>query len=139
MALMAGGNWRKSVDYLRERYRDILIISDAKRGDIGNTSGAYARAIFDELGFDAVTLNPYLGRDALEPFLDYADKACIILCRTSNPGAAELQNLSLNGRPLWQIVAEKRREHGTQTAIACWSRLAGIRRKWRRFAQLPAR
>jgi len=102
--------WRQlaqSVNYLRERHPDILIISDAKRGDIGNTSGAYARAIYDELGFDAVTLNPYLGRDALEPFLDYSDKACIILCRTSNPGAGELQNLSLNGRPLWQIVAEK--------------------------------
>lgn len=102
--------WRQlaqSVDYLRERHPDILLISDAKRGDIGNTSGAYVRAIFDQLGFDAVTLNPYLGRDALQPFLDYSDKACIILCRTSNPGAAELQNLSLNGRPLWRIVAEK--------------------------------
>ena len=102
--------WRqlaRSVDYLRERHPDILIISDAKRADIGNTSGAYARAIFGELGFDAVTLNPYLGRDALQPFLDYADKACIILCRTSNPGSAELQNLRVGGRSLWQIVAEK--------------------------------
>lgn len=102
--------WRQlaqSVAYVRQRHPDILLISDAKRGDIGNTSGAYARAIYDELGFDAVTLNPYLGRDALQPFLDYAGKACIILCRTSNPGAAELQSLSLNGRPLWQIVAEK--------------------------------
>ena len=102
--------WRQlalSVDYLRERHPEILIISDAKRGDIGNTSSAYARAIYDELGFDAVTLNPYLGRDALAPFLNYSDKACIILCRTSNPGSAELQNLSLNGSPLWKIVAEK--------------------------------
>ena len=102
--------WRqlaRSVDYLRERHPDILIISDAKRGDIGNTSDAYARAIFDELGFDAVTLNPYLGRDALQPFLNYSDKACIVLCRTSNPGSAELQNLRMDGRPLWQIVAEK--------------------------------
>jgi len=102
--------WRQlaeSIAYLRERHPDILIISDAKRGDIGNTSGAYARAIFDELGFDAVTLNPYLGRDALQPFLDYADKAPIILCRTSNPGSAEIQNLQVNSQPLWQIVAEK--------------------------------
>ncbi len=102
--------WRQladSVAYLRKRHPDILIISDAKRADIGNTSSAYARAIFDQLGFDAVTLNPYLGRDALEPFLDYADKACIILCRTSNPGSAELQNLRVNGKTLWQIVAEK--------------------------------
>lgn len=102
--------WRQlaqSVEYLRERHPDILIISDAKRADIGNTSGAYAQAIFDQLNFDAVTLNPYLGRDALQPFLDYADKACIILCRTSNPGSAEIQNLRVSGLPLWQIVAEK--------------------------------
>ncbi len=102
--------WRQlaeSVDYLRQNHPDILIISDAKRADIGNTSAAYARAIFDELGFDAVTLNPYLGRDALQPFLDREDKAAIILCRTSNPGAAEIQDLELGGRPLWAAVAEK--------------------------------
>ncbi len=101
--------WRQlaqTLQYLRQRHPDILIISDAKRADIGNTSAAYAQAIFDELGFDAVTLNPYLGRDALQPFLDYADKACIILCRTSNPGAAEIQNLRVDGRTLWQVVAE---------------------------------
>lgn len=97
----------QSVAFLRQRHPDILIISDAKRADIGNTSSAYARAIFDQLGFDAVTLNPYLGRDALQPFLNYADKACIILCRTSNPGSAEYQNLQLNSKPLWQLVAEK--------------------------------
>lgn len=102
--------WRQlaqSVAYLRQCHPDILIISDAKRADIGNTSNAYASAIFDQLGFDAVTLNPYLGRDALQPFLDYADKACIILCRTSNPGSAELQNLQVDSKPLWQVVAEK--------------------------------
>ena len=102
--------WRQlaqTVAYLRERHPDILRICDAKRGDIDNTSTAYARAIFDALDFDAVTLNPYLGRDALQPFLDYEERACIILCRTSNPGSAELQNLRLEGRPLWQIVAEK--------------------------------
>ena len=102
--------WRqleRTTAYLRERYPDILRICDAKRGDIGNTSAAYARAIFEALDFDAVTLNPYLGRDALQPFIDYEDRACIILCRTSNPGSAELQNLRLEGRPLWQVVAEK--------------------------------
>ena len=70
-----------------------LTICDAKRSDIGNTSRAYAEAIFDQLGFDAVTINPYLGRDAVQPFLDYKDKACIILCRTSNNGSGEFQNL----------------------------------------------
>ena len=102
--------WRQlaqSVAYLHRRHPDILTICDAKRSDIGNTSAAYARSIFDQLGFDAVTLNPYLGRDALQPFLDYEDKACVILCRSSNPGSAEIQNLRANDLPLWQIVAEK--------------------------------
>ena len=102
--------WRQlaqSLEYLQQRHPDILTISDAKRSDIGNTSAAYARAIFGELGFDAVTLNPYLGRDALQPFLDQRDKACIILCRTSNPGSADMQNLAVGDRPLWQHVAEK--------------------------------
>ena len=95
-----------SLDYLRGKHPDILTISDAKRGDIGNSSAAYARAIFDELGFDAVTLSPYLGRDALQPFLDYGDKGCIILCRTSNPGSAEFQNLEIAGQALWKRVAK---------------------------------
>lgn len=102
--------WRQlagSLAYIRERHPDILTISDAKRADIGNTNAAYARAIFGELGFDAVTLNPYLGRDALQPFLDYKDKGCIILCRTSNPGAADIQNLPVGDHPLWQAVAKK--------------------------------
>jgi orotidine-5'-phosphate decarboxylase len=96
-----------SVEYLRDLHPTIPIICDAKRSDIGNTSKAYAYAVFEELGFDAVTLNPYLGRDALQPFLDYADKACIILCRTSNDGSGEFQNLRVDGKPLWQIVAER--------------------------------
>ena len=102
--------WRQlalSLEHLRRHHPAILTICDAKRADIGNTSAAYARAIFEELGFDAVTVNPYLGRDGLQPFLDYPDKASIILCRTSNPGAGELQDLRVDGRPLWQIVAER--------------------------------
>lgn len=102
--------WRQlaqSLEYLRQRHPDILLICDAKRSDIGNTSAAYARAIFSQLGFDAVTLNPYLGRDALQPFLDHKDKACIILCRTSNPGSADIQNLEVDERPLWLHVADK--------------------------------
>lgn len=95
----------ESLAYLRGNHPDILTISDAKRGDIGNSSAAYARAIFDELGFDAATLSPYLGRDALQPFLDRRDKACVILCRTSNPGSAEFQNLEIAGQALWKRVA----------------------------------
>ena len=96
-----------TMDYLQDSYPDIFTISDAKRGDIGYTNGLYAKAIFDTLGFDAVTLHPYLGQEALKPFLDRTDKVSIILCRTSNPGAGELQDLEVAGKKLWEIVAEK--------------------------------
>jgi orotidine-5'-phosphate decarboxylase len=101
---------RMTVDYLRAEYPDILTICDAKRGDMANTSVGYARAVFDVLGFDAVTLNPYLGGEALRPFLDRPEKGSIILCRTSNPGSAELQSLMVDGKPFWKIVAEKVRD-----------------------------
>lgn len=93
--------------YTREAYPQHVLICDAKRGDIGNTNRGYAKAVFDELGCDAITLHPYLGREALEPFLAHEDKACIVLCRTSNAGAGELQDLICDGKPLWQIVAER--------------------------------
>lgn len=87
------------------------MILDAKRGDIGSTAEAYARAVFDRLGADAVTLNPYLGGDALAPFLRYADRGCFILCKTSNPGSADLQDLPLaDGRPLYMAVADRARD-----------------------------
>jgi orotidine-5'-phosphate decarboxylase len=90
---------------------EIPVIADAKRADIGNTARAYARAIFDELGFDAVTVNPYLGGDAVEPFLERREKGVYILCRTSNPGAADIQNLRVQDgerlTPLFQAVAER--------------------------------
>src|SRR5580698_2360462 len=96
-----------TVDYLQTRYPDIVTICDAKRADIGNTNQGYVASIFDQLGFDAITLHPYLGSEALAPFLERDDKACIILCRTSNPGAGEFQDLVAGDRPLWQVVAEK--------------------------------
>lgn len=96
-----------TMDYLRSKHPDIFTICDAKRADIGSTSRAYAKAIFDELGFDSVTLHPYLGQDALEPFLCREDKGCIILCRTSNKGAGEFQDMEIEGKPLWQVVAER--------------------------------
>lgn len=86
---------------------DLVVIGDAKRGDIGNTARAYARAIFDNLGFDAATVNPYLGFDSIEPFIKYADRGVFILCRTSNPGAADFQSLRCGSRPLFEIVAMK--------------------------------
>ncbi len=100
--------WREmalTVAYLRNEHPGIFTICDAKRGDIGSTSEAYAMAIFDKMGFDSVTLQPYLGKEALMPFLQREDKACIILCRTSNPGAGEFQDLLVEGVPLWQKVA----------------------------------
>lgn len=94
--------------YLHEKHPEIVTIADAKRGDIGSTSAAYATAIFDHLGFDAVTLSPYLGKDALEPFLSRKDKACIILCKTSNPGSGEIQDLDIaKDTPLWLHVADQ--------------------------------
>lgn len=96
-----------TMEYLRSEHPDIVTICDAKRGDIGNTNRGYVEYVFDRLGFDAITLHPYLGGEALQPFLAREDKASIILCRTSNPGAREFQDLSVDGRPLWQAVAER--------------------------------
>ncbi len=98
------------VAYIKERYPDIPIINDAKRGDIGNTNARYAAASFDELGVDAVTVQPYLGKEPLEPFLQRKEKGCIVLCRTSNPGAGEFQDMLVDGIPLWQRVAHNVRD-----------------------------
>jgi orotidine-5'-phosphate decarboxylase len=93
---------------------DVLVIGDAKRGDIGNTARAYASAIFDWFGFDAVTVNPYLGEDSIEPFRAYTDRGVFVVCRTSNPGAQELQNLRVSyagtERMLYEVVALRARE-----------------------------
>ena len=89
--------------------QEIPVIADAKRGDIGNTSKAYASTIFDGLGADAVTVNPYLGYDSLDPFIEYKDKGIFILCRTSNPGSEDFQELKIEGKKkrLFELVAEK--------------------------------
>ncbi|TAJ21931.1 MAG: orotidine-5'-phosphate decarboxylase [Dehalococcoidia bacterium] len=84
---------------------DVPVILDAKRGDIGNTSEAYARAVFDAMGAHAVTLNPYLGHDGIEPFLKYADRHSFLLCRTSNAGAKDVQDLQVEGHPLYEHIA----------------------------------
>ena len=97
---------KMTCEYLREKYPEIPIIIDAKRADIGNTNLGYAKFVFDYLQADAVTLHPFLGKEALQPFLDYKDKGIIVLCRTSNPGAGEFQDLMVNGKKLFQIVAE---------------------------------
>lgn len=96
----------ETIRYIRERAPGVPVILDSKRGDIGSTAEKYAREAFERFDADAVTVNPYLGRDAAEPFLAYADKGIVILCRTSNAGAREFQDLVVDGRKLYEIVAE---------------------------------
>jgi orotidine-5'-phosphate decarboxylase len=92
------------IRYIQDR--NIPVILDAKRGDVGSTAVMYAREVFERYGADAVTLNPYLGHDSLQPYLDYEDRGCIVLCRTSNPGGSELQNLTFaGGETLFERVA----------------------------------
>lgn len=93
---------------IRERIpEEIPVILDGKRGDIGNTAQFYAEALFDRLRADWITINPYLGYDSIRPFLDYKDKGVFILCLTSNAGAKDFQMIDIEGKPLYQIVAEK--------------------------------
>jgi orotidine-5'-phosphate decarboxylase len=99
----------------------IPTIADAKRGDVAHTAQAYARAIFDQLGFDAATVNPYLGRDSVEPFAERAERGVFIVCRSSNPGAADLQDLPVASEhgtvPLYQHVAALAGEWNTNGNI----------------------
>jgi orotidine-5'-phosphate decarboxylase len=101
------GYLEKTCQYIKEKYPDIPIILDGKRGDIGNTNKAYAQAVFDILQADAVTLHPYFGKDSLQPFLDYKDKGLIILCKSTNPGSGELQDLVVEDMKLYEYVAHQ--------------------------------
>lgn len=93
--------------YIRERYPHIPVVLDAKRGDIGATAQQYAREAFERYGADAVTVNPYMGFDSVEPYLSWGGgKGVIILCRTSNAGGSDLQFLQVDGKPLYLHVAE---------------------------------
>ena len=98
---------RMLILHIRLRHPRVPVILDSKRGDIGSTAQHYAREAFERYVADAVTVNPYMGRDSAQPFLDHADKGVVILCRTSNPGAGDLQDLLVDGRPLYQHVAAK--------------------------------
>ena len=96
------------MEYLRAAAPDCVVILDSKRGDIGSTADQYAREAFEVYGADAVTVNPYMGGDTLIPFTKFADKGVVVLCKTSNPGSAELQDLPLEkGHPLYMEVAHK--------------------------------
>ena len=110
-ALRAEDALERLIAHVRATHPGVPVILDAKRGDIGSTAQHYAGEAFDRYRADAVTVNPYLGRDSVQPFLDRADKGEIVLCRTSNPGARDLQDLIVpdtigDGRPLYQHVAQ---------------------------------
>ena len=105
-ALGAEDALQRLIAHIHAAHAGIPVILDAKRGDIGSTAQQYAAEAFDRYRADAVTANPYLGRDSVQPFLDRADKGVVILCRTSNAGAGDLQDLDVGGRPLYQHVAE---------------------------------
>lgn len=98
---------KMTCDYLKEKYPEVLLILDAKRADIDNTNNGYVKFAFDFLNADMITLHPYLGQEALAPFLDRTDKGSVILCRTSNIGAGEFQDLRINNKNIFEIVAEK--------------------------------
>lgn len=97
----------RTIDHIRRVDPDVAIIGDAKRGDVPSTSAAYAAAMFDTVGLDAVTVNGYLGRDSVEPFLSYEGRGAFVLCKTSNPGAGNFQDIEdREGVPLFQRVAQ---------------------------------
>lgn len=104
--------WRalkQTIEYLNQNYPNLFTIADAKRGDIGNTSSRYAKAFFEDLGFDSITVAPYMGYDSVEPFLEFDNKHTIMLGLTSNPGAFDFQTLPLNGKPLFESVIQTSR------------------------------
>lgn len=103
----------KTVNYIRENYPGIFLIADAKRGDIGNTSRMYAKAFFEAMPFDAVTVAPYMGEDSVTPFISYEGKWVILLALTSNMGADDFQYHNDNGERLFELVLRKSMEWGT--------------------------
>ena len=97
---------QKTINYINENYPTLFTIADAKRGDIGNTSSMYAKAFFEDLNFDSVTVAPYMGKDSVEPFLAFENKHTILLALTSNEGAFDFQILNVDGKELYQQVLE---------------------------------
>jgi len=106
-AIGAEAELKRTIDYIHVNCPEIPVILDAKRNDIGSTADMYAKEIFDRYRADAVTVNAYMGGDTLRPFLNRKEKGVIILCRTSNPGAIDIQDLEFDGKKLYRIIAEK--------------------------------
>ncbi|WP_010250036.1 orotidine-5'-phosphate decarboxylase [Myroides injenensis] len=101
----------KTIEYLNSNYPEIYTIADAKRGDIGNTASMYAKAFFEDMKFDSVTVAPYMGKDSVEPFLEFTDKHTILLALTSNAGAFDFQTKDVGGKPLYQVVLETSQQY----------------------------
>ena len=117
-AMRAEDQLERLCAHIRDRHPHAVLVLDAKRGDIGPTAEKYADEAFRRYEADAVTVNPYLGTDSLEPFLAHAGKGVIVLCRTSNPGSGDFQSLEVNGEPLYEQVA--------RMAVDRWSSLGEI-------------
>ena len=106
---------KEVIDYLNQNHPKVFTIADAKRGDIGNTSTRYAKAYFETLGFDSITVAPYMGKDSVEPFLAFKDKHTILLALTSNPGSADFQRISSDGTALFEkVLATSKTWEGSQ-------------------------
>lgn len=104
---------KMTCDYINQTYPEVPIIIDAKRGDIGNTNEGYAKYVFNYFGADAITVMPYMGIESLSAYFNYTDKGIIVGCHSSNPGAEEFQELIINGKPLYELVAEEIvKQHG---------------------------
>jgi orotidine-5'-phosphate decarboxylase len=123
-----------TISYIKSNYPEVPVILDAKRGDIGSTAEMYATEVFERYAADAATVNPYLGFDSFEPFLNYKDRGVILLCRTSNAGATDLQDLVVEGSPLYErvaaLAAQKWNKHGNCLLVvgATWpEQMARIR------------
>ena len=118
-ALEAEDQLQKTLNFLSETYPHIPIILDSKRGDIGSTARMYAQEAYQRYGADAVTVNPYMGRDSAQPFLDYQDKGVVFLCRTSNQGAQDIQDLEVDGEPIYVKVAQMISKEWNSNGNAC--------------------
>jgi orotidine-5'-phosphate decarboxylase len=103
-----------TIGYIRDRAPNAIVILDSKRGDVGNTATAYAAEAFERYRADAVTVNPYMGEDSVRPFIKEASRAAVVLCRTSNSGARDFQDLLVDGKPLYQHVARRAAQEWNQ-------------------------
>ncbi|MCP4675781.1 MAG: orotidine-5'-phosphate decarboxylase [Deltaproteobacteria bacterium] len=106
-AISAENDLELTINYIRDKYPSIPVILDAKRGDIGSTAEMYAKEAFDRYNVDAVTVNPFLGFDSIKPFVERKDKGIIVLCKTSNPTSSEIQDQTIDGKPLFLDLAER--------------------------------